>query len=137
VYATELGYDQDVQLPPGRLQSVLSMDLPAGARWIVTASATIENRGTDYHMVDLWFASFPPVQQGVVGPRAAHVRLPPGAEATVSLGPVVATSGTDAATLQLLAQRDADVPPGDEVWIVEGTGLVNRAGATGMVAMGS
>lgn len=135
VYAVELTFGQDVRLPPGQLAPILAIDVPAASRWIVTAAATVENRGTEYHSVDLWFAAFPPVQQGVVGPRAAHVRLPPGGESTVSLGPVLATSGAAAATLQLLAQRDADVPPGDQVWIVEGTGLVNRAGATGMVAL--
>lgn len=135
--AVELTFGQDILLPPARLRSVLSLAVPAG-RWLISASATLENRSTtDFHEVDLWFAALPPPQNGVVGPRAAHARMPPGGYITVGLGPVVADLGTLPSSVQLLAQRDPDVPPGDEVWIVEGTGLVNRAGATGMVALGA
>jgi hypothetical protein len=134
--AVELTFGQDILLPAGRLQSVLALAVPAG-RWFVSASATLENRSTtDFHEVDLWFAALPPPQNGVVGPRACHARMPPGGYITVALGPVVADLGTLPASVQLLAQRDPDVPA-DEVWVVEGTGLVNRAGATGMVALGA
>jgi hypothetical protein len=136
VVGVELTFGQDVLLPPGRLQQILTMDLPAG-NWLVSAGISIENQGTDFHEVDLWFASIPPPQGLFVGPRAAHTRLPAGGFTSVQLGPTIVDLGGIDVTVSLLAQRDADVPPGDQVWVVEGTGLVNRAGATGMVALGT
>jgi Collagen triple helix repeat (20 copies) len=133
--AAELMFGQDILLPPNRLQSVIALTLPPG-QWFVSAVAALENRGTDFHEVDLWFAAIPPPSGGVVGPRASHARLPAGGYSSVALGPVVAIS-TATSVVSLLAQRDDDTPPGDQVWVVEGTGLVNRAGATGIVALGS
>jgi hypothetical protein len=135
VVGIELGYGEDILLPPGRLQGVLSMTLRP-ARWLVTATVTLENRGAATHEVDLWFSAIPPPSGGIVGPRASHAGIVAGSSITVPLGPVVAEVGNVIPiSVQLLAQRDPSSPE-DEVWVVEGTGVVNRAGATGMVALG-
>jgi hypothetical protein len=132
VFTAELEYGGDVLLPPGRLASVLVLDVPAG-RYVVSATVALSNLGQTAHHVDLWFAALPS-PLNIAGPRSAQVDLPPGGYASVTLGPVAATVGP--VTLNVIGQRDATNPE-DPVWVNEGTGLVNRSGATGVLALGA
>jgi hypothetical protein len=131
VVAVELPFAGDVLLPPGRLQSVLTLSVPAG-RVLVSATAAIVNRGTNNHEVDLWLTAVPSAVS-IAGPRAVQLTLGPGMATSVSLGPTLALVGANV-TATLIAQRDADNAD-DQIWITEGTELVNRAGATAMVAL--
>jgi hypothetical protein len=132
VYANELDFGGDVLLPPDRLQQVLTLAVPAG-RWVVTVSLSLANRGANVHTVDVW-TNVLPSPASIVGPRSAQVPLDVGGAASVTIGPTVAVVGTGAAIV-VLAYRDADNPD-DPVWVTEGTQLVNRSGATGIVALG-
>jgi hypothetical protein len=132
VLSAELPFDGDVQLPSQGATQVLSLDLPAGQA-IVTATVAVTNRGDNDHQVDVWFTATNPAGMNIAGPRSAQIGLAPGLDASVTLGPVVA-SLPNPTTLLLIAQRDATVPS-DGVWVTEGTALMNRAGATGMVAL--
>ena len=131
VVADELPYDGNVLLSAGRLTQVLTIAVPPGVT-LVFAAMALANRGDNPHEVDVWFGSSSPPTGGIAGPRAAQVSIPPSGHASVTLGPVVAT-GTGPASVSLIAQRDATFPD-DQVFALEGTELVNRAGATGIVA---
>ena len=134
IYTAELEFGGDVLVPSGQLGSVLSLVLPAG-RFVVTANISLVNRSSNEHSVDVWLAPVP-APTAYAGPRSAHVDLIAGAPASLTVGPVAATVGPAGLTLNLLAQRDATTPA-DQVWAVEGTALVNRSGATGILALGT
>ena len=133
VVATEMAFGADVLLTPGQLRSVLALTVPAG-EWVATATVALVNRGANPHAVDVWVAAVPS-PQSLAGPRAAHATLGPGEAVSVQVGPLVAVLGGVGAAATLLAQRDPNNPE-DEVWAVEGTDYVNRAGATGILAVG-
>jgi hypothetical protein len=126
-------YGDDVLLTPGQLRPVLALTVPGG-QWVATATVALVNRGANAHAVDVWVAAVPP-PQSLAGPRAAHATVGPGQAVSVSVGPLVAMVGPLGTAATLIAQRDPNNPE-DEVWAVEGTDLMNRAGATGIVAVG-
>ena len=131
VYAVELPYEGDVLLRPSLVQ-VLALAIPAG-RALVYGTVGLVNNSPNVHDVDVWLNAVPP-PASVLGPRAAHVTLAPLAVASVALGPALAVIGDGGTSALVVAQRD-DRQPSDEVWAVEGTTLLRRAGATGLVAL--
>lgn len=133
IYTAELYPAPDVVVPPGRIATVLTLTLPAG-RYVVTASAAVVNRGESAHEVDIWLNAIPPPTE-FAGPRSAQCALDPGKYASVNLGPVV-VNVPNALQLFLLCQRDTDAPT-EEVAITDGTQLLNRAGATALLALGA
>jgi hypothetical protein len=116
--------------------NVLAVQVPAG-HYQASAGVSLANRGDAAYRVDVWLT----VMGGggatrIGGPRATQVRLEPGAVTTVNLGPVFGEfEGDNPATVQLVAQRDP-LPPGAQIWITEGTDLMNRSGATGLLVWG-
>jgi hypothetical protein len=128
----ELPHGGDIRLGAGSLAVVLAQMVPAG-RALVIATVTVENVSANPHTVDLWFNAVPP-PASLVGPRAASRTLVAGAWESVSLGPVVADVRAGGTETLLLAQRDATAPA-DDVWIRDSTSVLNRAGATGLVAL--
>lgn len=135
VYAAELPFDADIQLG-AFATNVLSLQVPPGA-YQASASVALANRGDNAYRVDVWMTvlgSGGATQIG--GPRASQILLQPNSTATLPVGPVSGVfAGDQPATVQLVAQRDP-LPPGAQVWITEGTDLMNRAGATGLLVWG-
>jgi len=129
VVATELAADVAIRTA---LVSVLTLAIPAG-RVLVTGLVGLVNRSDNPHAIDVWLNAVPP-PASFVGPRAAHVALPARGFASVGIGPVVAVVGAGGTSAVVVAQRDATFPD-DEVYAIEGTELLNRAGATGLVAL--
>lgn len=126
VYGVELPYDGDVRIQ-ATVTGILTLHVPAGA-WMASATVGLTNRGADPARVDVWatasgFAT-------VFGPRSGQVALAGGAGASVTVGPVFATLTQDSDVLVVAA---AD--PGD-IWATEGTGFMNRAGATALLVWG-
>ena len=134
IYAAELIFGQDIQLPAVGLASVLSLELPEG-RFVVSGAAAVVNAGANPHTVELWFSPSATPPLSAAGPRAAQVQLAPGAAATVSLGPVLVLIGPAGLPFDLVARRDGTYPA-DAVTVREGTEMSNRAGATGITAIG-
>ena len=134
IYTAELYPAPDVVVQPGRLTNVLTLALPPG-RYVVTASVAVVNRGDSAHEVDLWLNAIPPPTE-FAGPRSGQAALDPGRYASVTIGPVVFSVGGAGLSVFILAQRDADAPS-DEVAVTDGTQLLNRAGATAMLALGA
>lgn len=135
VYAVELPFAGDVLLSPlGFITLVVELGLPGG-RFVVSATAAVENRGANPHDVVVWMNSVPP-PISFAGTRSAQVTLEPGAAMSVTLGPFVAEIGLTGVLASLNGQRDSSYPE-DQVWILEGTRLSNRAGATGFTALGT
>lgn len=134
IYTAELYPAPDVVVQPGRLTNVLTLALPAG-RYVVTASVAVVNRGDSAHDVDLWLNAVPAPTE-FAGPRSGQAALNPGRYASVTLGPVVLSVGGNGLALFVLAQRDTDAPT-DEVAVTDGTQLLNRAGATALLALGA
>src|SRR5215475_4370638 len=112
----------------GFITSILPLFIPEG-RVIVTATVAVANRSENPHGVDVWMVPTPP-PLAYGGPRSGHIDLGPGGYGSIALGPVAATVQPEGTTLNLVAQRDGTYPS-DAVWVVEGTELANRAGATG------
>jgi hypothetical protein len=137
IYTAELPFGVEVPVQPGRISSVLTLNLPAG-RYALSAVVAVVNRGADAHDVDVWLTSVPPPTE-FAGPRSAQVPLDPGKYATVNIGPVVLSAGANGVQAIVLAQRDAnatdDAP--NVVVVTEGTALLNRSGATAMLALGA
>jgi len=127
----ELG--DDVRLATGGQTLVLTLNLPAGD-YFVSTTATLENRSTNSHTVDVWFNSTPP-PVALAGPRASEITLAGGARGTVPVGPAWATVGPDGLAGYLICQWD-QTPPGDELWAMSVTGGYQRYCATGMTALG-
>lgn len=135
VHVAELPIDGDVLLSPqGFITAVLSMGLPAG-RFMVTATMALENLGANPHDVAIYGTSVPPPVT-FTGTRSAQVTIPPGGIATVNLGPFVAEIGAAGVVAWLNAQRDSSYPD-EQVWAREATRVGNRAGATGIAALGA
>jgi Collagen triple helix repeat (20 copies) len=124
----------EATVQPGRLTQILTMAVPAG-RYVVNASACVVNRGVNPHDVDLWLNTLPAPLE-FAGPGAAPLALDAGRFGAASLGPLVITAGPLGLVVLLLAQRDT-AAPNDVVVITEGTPLLNRAGATAMLALGA
>jgi len=103
---------------------------------VATSTVALVNLGANSHEVDVWFTAASPPPANVAGPRSVHVGLAAGLVASVALGPVVATVGSSGTTVFVVAQRDT-ANPEDPVWVVADTGLMNRAGATGILAFGA
>ena len=92
----------------------------------------LANRGDVGARVDVWFGVFGSGGASrVAGPRAVQIRLEAGATTSAAIGPVFATLDSDT-IVQLVAQCD----PGAEIWVTEGTDLLNRAGATALLLWG-
>ena len=132
--SAELDYQQDVLLSGDRLTAVVSLVIPAG-RWVVSATVALGNRGTVAHDVDVWTGANPP-PLAFAGPRSVHVTLGPGEVSSVTIGPFVIMAGPGGITGTVVAQRDPSAP-GDQVFALADTGVMTRAGATGMLAMGA
>ena len=132
VYEAELEFGGDVSLIPGRIVQVLTMALPLAHRFVVTGAASVVNRGSTPARVVAWLAMLPS-PAGIHGPRSGQVDLAPGASATISIGPAVTVTRADVASLMTIA-AEAD---GGDVWVREGTELLNRTGATGLLALGA
>ena len=137
VYSAELPFDGDIQLGLFA-NNILSVQLPAGA-YQASANVAIVNRGDPVagsaYRVDVWFTVLGTGGASrIAGPRAVQARVLPGMATSVSLGPVFAQVDSDT-TLQLVAQRDS-LPPGAQIWVTEGTDLMNRAGSTGLLVWG-
>ena len=132
--AAELGYQDNVLIPSDRLASVIQLDVPAG-RWVVSATVSLGNQGASPHDVDVWIGAGTPVGS-FAGPRSGHVTVGPGEVATVTLGPFVAVAAAGGSTAVVVAQRDATFPT-DQVYALGDTGVMTRAGATGMLALGA
>lgn len=100
------------------------------------AAVALANRGPDAVGVDVWIGATPGGGGAVtyVGPRSGQVVIPGDGRATVMVGPLVGEVTGAPVPAVLLAWRDAG---GGEVWAQEGTAGRNRAGATGMVALGA
>lgn len=129
VFAVELPYDGDTRINPTPT-GVLELAIPAGT-WLATASVAVSNRGTDSAQVDVWLSVVGPGgARRVLGPRAGQMHLAAGAASSVEVGPVLASIDSDLDVV-VLAQAD----PG-ELWATEGTDLMNRAGATGLLVWG-
>ena len=131
VYAAELPFDGDIRLGPFA-NGVLAVDVPAGV-YLASANVALANRTDTAYRVAVWFTAFGGPAQ-VAGPRAVQAWLPPQSATSVALGPVFATFDGDA-TVQLVAQRDP-LPTMADVWVTQGTDLLNRAGATGLLVWG-
>ena len=131
VYAVELLFDGDVRINTVATE-ILRLDVPAGA-YQASATAAVANRSDQACRVDVWFTGASPAGLTVVGPRAAQMWLEAGQIGSVSLGPVLGMLAGDA-TVMLIAQRDG--PGGADIWVTEGTDLMNRAGATGLMVWG-
>jgi len=123
----------DVRINPTPT-NVLTLDLGPG-RYMASASVTFANRSANPHQVNVWFTAVPP-PSSLGGPRAAHVDLAPGEVETVALGPAYAVTGDRGTQALVVAQRDGTAADGDIVLAVEGTDFLNRAGATGLTAIG-
>jgi hypothetical protein len=98
----------------------------------VSSTVCFVNRTDTLRNVTVWTTAVPP-PWSLAGPRAAAVALGPGGVASLVVGPVnvelrTAVDGT------LVAQHDG--PNGADVWAVEGTPFLNRAGATAILALG-
>lgn len=132
VFSDEVQHERDVRInntPTG----VLRLELPSG-RYVVTATVCVHNRDEVRHEVAIWFApSGGTGPRSFHGPRSAYLVLEAGAAASVELGPVAVELGGPT-TADVVAQRDGANM--GEVWALEGTPLLNRAGATGVVALG-
>ena len=65
--------------------------------------------------------------------RDRSTSLEPGAAATIPIGPAVTATRPDVASVMtIVTQADAG-----DVWVREGTELLNRSGATGLLALGA
>jgi hypothetical protein len=134
VLALELEWGRDIPIL-STITSVLTLMVPAG-EWLIYAGLGLINRGDVPADVDAWLAANPGGGMAVTyaGPRAGQATVQPGKGATIQLGPVAgAITGPLELPVLLVAQRDAG---GGEVVASEGTALHNRAGATGIVALG-
>lgn len=131
LYFAELPYDGDV-LVGYFATSVLALDLGPG-RYMASACVTLANRSANPHSVNVWFTGVPPPDV-FGGPRAVHVDLGAGQAASVNLGPAYAVAGVRGTQAIAVAQRDSAYPD-DPVYAVEGTDLLNRAGATGLTVV--
>jgi hypothetical protein len=133
MWDAELAFGADVQLIPGRIFQVLTLALPLSHRFAVTGGAAVVNRhATQPARVVAWLAMLPS-PEGIHGPRSAQVDLAPGAAATLTIGPAVTRTRADVASVMTIAcQADAG-----DVWVTEGTELLNRSGATGLLALGA
>lgn len=132
VYAAELPFDGDVKLSDlGFITNILELGIPAGA-YVISATAAVENRGDTAADVVVWISSVPPPLR-FVGPRSTQVTLPPGAVATVSLGPCAA----EVSAARVVGTLAGATESGADVWITESTRLLNRTGGTGLTAMGT
>lgn len=131
IFTRELLYDEDVRIEP-TVTGILALDLPPG-RYVVTATICIANRTDALRTVDVWLTAVPP-PSSLAGPRASTVALGPGGVASITVGPV-ATITDRALAGQLVAQHDGT--RGEDVWALEGTPVVNRAGATAILALGT
>jgi len=126
VFAAELPWDTEIPVRNAPT-AVLELAVPAGA-WLASASVAVVNRGGSGYRVDVWVTA---TGYGrVAGPRAAQGWLMAGEACSVTLGPVFATLTADTSVL-VVAQTD-----GPEIYITEGTDLLNRAGATGLLVWG-
>lgn len=132
--ASELDYAQDVLLSSDRLVSVVSLAVPPG-RWVVSATVALGNKSTNPHDVDLWVGANPP-PVSFAGPRSVHVSLGAGEVTSVTIGPFVAVVGAAGLTATVVSQRDPSTPT-DQVYALADTGVMTRAGATGMLALGA
>jgi hypothetical protein len=131
VYAAELPFDGDIRLG-GFATQVLSVAVPAG-HYQGSANVAISNRTDTPYRVDVWFTVVGG-SANIGGPRATQALVPPQSATSIALGPVFATLLNDA-IVQLVAQRDP-LPQDADVWVTEGTDLMNRAGATGLLVWG-
>jgi hypothetical protein len=138
VLALELEYGRDVPILPV-VTAVLTLMVPAG-EWVIHAKVGLINRGTHDHEVDAWLSATPGDGMAITytGPRSGDVTVPAGAGASIQLGPVAGViSGPLELELPVLVVAMRDGPwPDDLVVASEGTALHNRAGATGIVALG-
>lgn len=133
VLAAELPFDGDIRLPPVGAATVLRLHVPPG-RIVVSATVAVVNRGVNPHRVDVWMTGQPPPRL-IFGARAGQAWLGPGHVASITIGPAFADVDTpDGIDGVLVAQRDG-TDPDDEVWVTEGTEMLNRAGATGILAL--
>jgi len=132
LFFAELPYDGDVLINPTPT-NVLTLDVGPG-RYMAQAAVTFANRSANPHQVNVWFTAVPP-PLSIGGPRAAHLDLQPGQVETVALGPAYAVTGDRGTQAIMVAQRDTSFPA-DAVYAVEGTDLLNRAGATGLTLVG-
>ena len=132
VYAAELPFGGDIQLG-AFVNNILTLTgIPAG-NYQVSANVAIANRTDTAYRVDVWLTVLGGSPR-LSGPRAVQAWLPPQSTASVALGPMFATV-TDTANFALIAQRDP-TPAGAQVWVTEGTDLMNRSGATGLLVWG-
>lgn len=132
VYAAELPFDGDIQLGQFANQ-ILSFTVPAG-HYQASANVAIANRTDDTCRVDVWLTVIG-AGPNIVGPRSVQAWLPPQSDTSVALGPMFA-SLPGPALVALIAQRDPLSGNAAQVWVTEGTELMNRSGATGLLVWG-
>lgn len=136
LHVVELPDENDVQLSPqGFITSVVSIGLPPG-RFVVTATMALENRTTAAQDVAVYGTSVPP-PASLAGTRSAQVTIAAGGAVSVTLGPFVIEVGLGGVVGWLNAQRTPGQAGDGGVWATAATRLANRAGATGITALGA
>jgi len=129
VFAAELPFDGDV-LVNSTPTMVLQLDIPPG-RWLASATVALANYGDQGIQTDVWLTGTSSAGLTVAGPRAAQVDLPAGEVASVALGPVFVDAPGGVSGL-VIAQAELS----GYIVAREGTELLNRAGATGLLVWG-
>lgn len=134
-YWAEIGYGEDVRLAPqGFITTLLTLDVGPG-RYVASASITFDNRAAIHrHTVTCFMSMVPPPTERFGGPRSVEIPLVASSAMSVEIGPAFAVAGDRGGQLVVAAQRDTDWPD-DEIWAVEGTPALNRAGASGVLVM--